>query len=688
MSYGSEEKERFNNCLKFPGMVGSLRFRNSLMQWILLGLVSALSVNRVVIGEIGTSFSPLPSQLSRLSEVVWKAEGKKLEFFFNLQGPKVEPSSVSFFVDGTRVIVEFPATLKSRGCKLGVAPETMGVVDWGVVDVNLTRCRFWVEFPYRIPADNLQVKFGRHGVRLTISPFYEREDRYLLSKELCWYRREEAEPGRYLLWNELRFPSRLLGEQKSFLKLVLAHDRIDSRESVRRMVLRNNAVAGINGGFFSTQGGPLGIVVKDGALLSPHVKRRPPRTTFVLDNFGRIQFLRLVSAEGKLLVPGGKPVQDVFLALVGGPRLLKGGQIAVDAKEEGLGPGGNDITRRAARTALALTRSDEVLLACASGYRDNHLEGILLGELAHRLRLRGAVEAMNLDGGASTTMVVGRRVVSFGPGNLAPEKNVATALLLCPGSERWSRFPARIKLHPSKLMVRADGISTIQVEAEILDLKDRPVDDGTVVYVYPRRCKVSRAKLFTKNGRVKLKVVSVKLPAKASVRFEVGAAAGEFIYEQQAGPPAALYYKYRLFTPGRLLDKSVVSGGTSKARQKNFKQDKVELWVQLNDSIGNPIREVEVEVQTGEERFKSKTGFWGVAKFRFPFPPTGYCEVYPAGLKSFRLRLEKRGGWGVKDYSRPRIPLSSLMKIQATSSPGLISQVSSDPSHQNCWLRT
>jgi hypothetical protein len=101
----------------------------------------------------------------------------------------------------------------------------------------------------------------------------------------------------------------------------------------------------------------------------------------------------------------------------GGPRLLKGGRSYVSKKEEKFK---RDIaTARAARTAVGITRDGKLIfVAVDKTSRIKAMNGITesvgmqLEELSELLRFFGAVDAMNLDGGGSSTMIVSGEVVN------------------------------------------------------------------------------------------------------------------------------------------------------------------------------------------------------------------------------------------------------------------------------------
>src|SRR5262249_12901259 len=96
---------------------------------------------------------------------------------------------------------------------------------------------------------------------------------------------------------------------------------------------------------------------------------------------------------------------DIEQAVGGGPWLVRGGQIAVDADDARFSRA--DFTdRRHPRTAVGVTADGKLLLVTVDG-RTAGSRGATLPEMAGIMQRQGAVNAINLDGGGSTTMAVG-----------------------------------------------------------------------------------------------------------------------------------------------------------------------------------------------------------------------------------------------------------------------------------------
>lgn len=104
-----------------------------------------------------------------------------------------------------------------------------------------------------------------------------------------------------------------------------------------------------------------------------------------------------------------------------GPRLVQAGKI--DLPEEGF----NHATSRHPRTAFGVTAEGKFLLVTLDG-RQSTSAGMTLAELADLMLSLGAVDAINLDGGGSTTMVV-NGVIRNSPSDRR-ERAVSDAILV------------------------------------------------------------------------------------------------------------------------------------------------------------------------------------------------------------------------------------------------------------------
>ena len=116
---------------------------------------------------------------------------------------------------------------------------------------------------------------------------------------------------------------------------------------------------------------------------------------------------------------------NILHAIGGGPYLLSKGQIIMNDKLEGFTQS-SGVLGVAPRTALGVTKQGRLIFLTADGRQANSV-GLTLWELATLMKEIGAYEALNLDGGGSTTMVAENQILNHPSGTL---RKVSTALLL------------------------------------------------------------------------------------------------------------------------------------------------------------------------------------------------------------------------------------------------------------------
>jgi len=125
------------------------------------------------------------------------------------------------------------------------------------------------------------------------------------------------------------------------------------------------------------------------------------------------------------LFPGDS---DVYHAVSGGPRILRNGEVSVEWKKEGIREGFD--SERHPRTAAGYTEDRRYLiLVVVDGRMPGYSRGTSLYELADIMRDFGCMDALNLDGGGSSTMVVLDRVVNR-PSDRTGARPVSSGLLI------------------------------------------------------------------------------------------------------------------------------------------------------------------------------------------------------------------------------------------------------------------
>ena len=159
---------------------------------------------------------------------------------------------------------------------------------------------------------------------------------------------------------------------------------------VAQMAGDTGALAAMNGGFFSPRCGSLDLLRVDGALLATNAVRDPMRVMGW--EGGQVPRFRWVAA--------GSDWPAVEFAMGGHPGLVEGGVVAPRPEEAG-----GFYQARHPRSMLGQTADGQVLWVTVDG-RTAAGEGLSVPDAARLMADLGAVEAINLDGGGSTTLYV------------------------------------------------------------------------------------------------------------------------------------------------------------------------------------------------------------------------------------------------------------------------------------------
>jgi hypothetical protein len=140
----------------------------------------------------------------------------------------------------------------------------------------------------------------------------------------------------------------------------------------------------------------------------------------------------------KLTAAGKRLNLERAAAMVGGgPRLLRAGRVAVAAATEGFAPPqapsffGTFVAGRQPRTLAGVRSDGTLLLVTVDGRFPGWSVGMTLPESARLMRSLGARDALNLDGGGSSTMVVRGEVVNR-PSDRVGERPVSDGLFVLP----------------------------------------------------------------------------------------------------------------------------------------------------------------------------------------------------------------------------------------------------------------
>jgi hypothetical protein len=134
---------------------------------------------------------------------------------------------------------------------------------------------------------------------------------------------------------------------------------------------------------------------------------------------------------------GGATLAGKTGVVNGGPRLLRGGNPDITAYAEGfVYPEDPEFyyrfgVRRNPRTMAGVTPGGDLLLVAVDGRSPGYSVGASFKEEAAIMDSLGAEEAVNLDGGGSTTMTLGTRLVTH-PSDATGERPIGDAVVVLP----------------------------------------------------------------------------------------------------------------------------------------------------------------------------------------------------------------------------------------------------------------
>lgn len=187
---------------------------------------------------------------------------------------------------------------------------------------------------------------------------------------------------------------------RSHRRLAFCHDTTLTEVSV--LAQRKNAYAAVNGSFFDmTHGNPVCYLRIDGVTLGENT---PQKEDSVRRKYYQYATLLLDGGRPQLAVPDSSRLWEETLqdsnVMTAGPMLLRGGKEVAQRDDRTF------VTHRHNRTALGIRPDGTTLLVVVDGRFKHQAEGLTLPELQRVMRWLGCTEAINLDGGGSTTMYV------------------------------------------------------------------------------------------------------------------------------------------------------------------------------------------------------------------------------------------------------------------------------------------
>lgn len=154
----------------------------------------------------------------------------------------------------------------------------------------------------------------------------------------------------------------------------------------------------------------------------------------------------------------------------GGPMLVKGGTVTVDATEQGFDA--NFSTRRHPRTAVGRTQEGDMWWVTVDG-RQKLSDGATLEELARVMQRLGCIDAINLDGGGSTALnLFGQTVSRPSDGR---ERDIANGVVFLGAAPRAEEINLNI---PAPASIVAGTTTYLRV----FDDKGNPIPNAEIVW--------------------------------------------------------------------------------------------------------------------------------------------------------------------------------------------------------------
>lgn len=237
---------------------------------------------------------------------------------------------------------------------------------------------------------------------------------------------------------------------------VVASDELSGRESVLSFANDLGACVVVNGGYFRMDLNPtkhVGLLKVNGKVLkraTPSVMRDSlrfyiSRGAFGLNDNGKMDIAWVSSRNDSLFEwkePFGnvphKPIPKPDMAsaqfwefseaLSAGPILFAEGAARVTSDEEVFFD--TSIPDVHPRTAIGYTSQGELLLLIVDG-RQSDSRGVNLDELAQIMKDIGAIEALNLDGGGSSSIYANGRLLNMPVGGTLQREVMSAIAIFC-----------------------------------------------------------------------------------------------------------------------------------------------------------------------------------------------------------------------------------------------------------------
>ncbi len=212
------------------------------------------------------------------------------------------------------------------------------------------------------------------------------------------------------------------------------------RETVATLAQRYRARAAINGGFWKLNGQPAGALKINHHWWATPVKPRGAIGWSTSNQ--KVLFDRILTNYSLSALPENSQIEVIPLShpahtkakewakvehIVGGtPILVQNGQLMEDFSREQTFK--SFIMKKHARTAVGVKENGDWVFVVVDGYFFGLLGGMTIKQLAPLMRDLGCIEALNLDGGGSSTLVIEGKVINKPCGKIKQEGKYVEAV--------------------------------------------------------------------------------------------------------------------------------------------------------------------------------------------------------------------------------------------------------------------
>ncbi len=210
-----------------------------------------------------------------------------------------------------------------------------------------------------------------------------------------------------------------------------------------------NVIGACNGDYYNTKTGePVGMLIMNGTMYHDAVQNYP--------------YFAILNDGSAVIRPAGSPTDDVKEAIGGRQILVKNGVVYYH---------GGEGTAKHPRTAVGIKADGTLVVMVADGRQQPDSCGMDMNTLADTMKALGCVDALNLDGGGSSTFMSERESISDLSVRNSPcygfERPVASSLMICSSAQPTGEFDhitfteTELKVHPNH---------SIKIEAVACDI--------------------------------------------------------------------------------------------------------------------------------------------------------------------------------------------------------------------------